>query len=388
MNHDIHKRTERIKFTPRDAPYWAPPLGINQSLGFRKLGPVGTDEGTWIARRVKDNGYHGTKSLGYVSDSFGFVEAREAARKWFADQERGVADGQTVTDACRAYLEDRRTEKSEKNAADAEGRFERTVYGNDKYPAKPIAGIKLDKLRTADVKAWRNALTTPTEPDGKALSKAAANRTLSTLKAALNLAVENGLVSGAATIEWSRVKAHENASKQRNLYLDLKQRRALLKAAKGAIRNLIEASMLTGARAGELTSAARKQFDDRSAVLDVDGKTGPRSIPLSAPAAKLFTRLAKGKLPDARLLTRDDGKPWAHSDWDELVRTAAEKAKLPAGVCLYTLRHSFITQALQDGLPVSDVGKYVGTSAQMIEKNYHHLIHSHVRARLIKVVMA
>jgi integrase len=85
---------------------------------------------------------------------------------------------------------------------------------------------------------------------------------------------------------------------------------------------------------------------------------------------------------------KGDTQPWAHSDWDELIRDTAAEAKLPLGVCLYTLRHSFICQALQDGLPVSDVGKYVGTSAQMIEKNYHHLIHSHVRARLVKVVMA
>ena len=49
------------------------------------------------------------------------------------------------------------------------------------------------------------------------------------------------------------------------------------------------------------------------------------------------------------LFTRADGKHWAHSEWDGLVRQAAQKAGL-LGVCLYTLRHSFITQALIDGM--------------------------------------
>lgn len=138
----------------------------------------------------------------------------------------------------------------------------------------------------------------------------------------------------------------------------------------------------------ELISATRNQFDSRTGTLTLRGKTGERKVPLSAPAVALFEGLAKSKLPLAHLLGRDDGKRWNHSDWDELMRDAAKKAKLPAGVCLYALRHSFITAALQDGLAVSDVWRLVGTSARMIEKNYHHLVHDHVRERLADVLLA
>jgi integrase len=154
------------------------------------------------------------------------------------------------------------------------------------------------------------------------------------------------------------------------------------------VRDLIEAAMLTGARAGELISALRNQFDTRTGSLTLKGKTGTRTVPLSADAITLFERLAKSKLPMAHLLVRDDGKKWNHSDWDELIRDAAKKAELPPGVCLYTLRHSCITTMLQGGLAVSDVGRLVGTSAAMIERNYHHLVHDHVRERLRDVVMA
>jgi integrase len=307
------------------------------------------------------------------SPSFGFTQAREAALKWFADLERGISsDAHTVAGACQLYVEDREREKGAECAQDAKMRFKRTVNGTA-FGDRP-----LEKLRTPHIKAWR---------DGLEMSKASANRTLTTLKAALNFAVANRLVTASAAQEWAEVKAFKNAGKRRDLYLDLKQRRALLDQAQGAFRDLLEAAMLTGARAGELVNATRGQFDARTECMTFKGKTGPRTVPLSAVALTLFKRLSESKLPAARLLVRDDGKPWAHSDWDELVRDAAAAAGLPAKTCLYTLRHSFITQAIQDGLSILDVARLVGTSVMMIEKHYGHLVHSIARERLAKVVM-
>jgi hypothetical protein len=93
------------------------------------------------------------------------------------------------------------------------------------------------------------------------MSKASANGTLTALKAALNFAVAIRLVSAAAVQEWRDVKPYKGADKRRDLFLDLTQRRALLAKAAGAVRDLIEGSMLTGARAGELVNATRGQFD-------------------------------------------------------------------------------------------------------------------------------
>jgi integrase len=118
--------------------------------------------------------------------------------------------------------------------------------------------------------------------------------------------------------------------------------------------------MYTGCRAGELTSARRAAFDARTQSLTVTGKTGTRTFPLAAGAVELFTRLARDKLPKAYLLVRDDGTPWGHSDWDELVKEAAGRAGLPAETCLYTLRHCFITQALLDGMSTLEVSKTAG----------------------------
>lgn len=85
---------------------------------------------------------------------------------------------------------------------------------------------------------------------------------------------------------------------------------ALLEAATGGVRDLIEAVLVTGARPGDLASAPRNAFDSRTKTLTLSGKTGTRTIPLSPAAVTLFDRLAKSNLPTAPLLTRDDGKAW------------------------------------------------------------------------------
>jgi len=366
---EIHKAGVRRAVRPRREPYWGPPLARGHYVGFRK---IADGEGSWIARAREEDGHQRYKSLGIATPALDYDAACKEARRWFADLEAGVSDEAiTIAQACREYVDDRRHEKGEATARDAEMRFARTVYDTE------LGRRPLSKVRTNHILSWR---------DGLPLAKPSANRTLTALKAALNLAVRRRRVSSVAAREWADAKPFRAAGKRRDLFLDLKQRRALRAAAgEGALRDLLEAAMLTGARAGELVNAIRAQFDARTGSMTFIGKTGTRTVPLGPPAVTLFKRLARDKLPAVRLLIRDDGKPWAHSDWDELVREAAAAAKLPSGTCLYTLRHSFITQALTDGMATLDVARLVGTSIGMIEKHYGHLVASAARERLAQV---
>jgi integrase len=371
LSHQLHKAGVRRALAPRREPYWGAPLFRGGYVGFRK---IDAQRGSWIARLRDEAGHHKYKALGWATDEFDYDQAKAAAAEWFGLKAVGVtADVVTVADACRQYVEDRRREKGESTAHDAEIRFARRIYDD------VLGGRALTKLRTPHLKAWREAL---------GVAPSTRNRMFTTLRAALNLAVTHRQVPATAAQEWRDVKPHKGAGKRRDLYLDLAQRRALLAASEGAIRDLIEAAMLTGGRAGELVNATRSQFDARTKSMTFNGKTGARTVPISPAAVRLFKRLALGKLPEARLLVRDDGQPWAHSDWDALVRDAAKKAELPAGACLYTLRHSFITTALTSAMSTLDVARLVGTSVTMIEKHYGHLVASAARERLAKVVMA
>lgn len=370
----IDQAKTRSRLAPRRAPYWGAPVGEPRVTVGVRVTPAGQ---YWIGRALPEGDTHRFEALGQVSDENDYAAACEKARQWGRKLLASVdtAECKTVADACKLYIEDRRRVKGNSTARDAELRFNRTIKD------EPLGALALDRLRQAILEKWRDSLI---DPKGHhRLSKASANRTLTTLKAALNYACDRRYVTREREQEWASVKPFPNASNRRSLFLDSAQRRALLDAATGAVRDLIEATMRTGARVGELVKAQRRDFDPDQGTLRLSGKTGERAIALPPQSVAFFKRLAKDKLPGAYLFTRNDGKPWGPSDWDELVRDAATAAKLPAGVCLYTLRHSFITQVLMDGtLDLLSCARYVGTSATMIEKHYGQVAAGHIRDRL------
>jgi integrase len=379
----IDTSTGRARLSERREPHWSR-YATGRYIGFRK---TGADTGTWLARHRAADGMRQIQALGAFSPEFGFDEAVAAAVAWFRALDRGIrTDVETVTDVCRLYVEDRRQQKGPATATDYQRAFERSVYGGGgkngtKHAPNAIGEIPLRNFRRRDLLKWRDDLV------ARGITRSTANRMRTRLIAALNFAVHERYVGTDAAMEWNTVAPFKGVSKRRDLYLDLEQRRALLAAATGAVRDLIEAAVVTGARAGELISARRSQFDGRQQSITLTGKTGGRTVPLSPVAVALFERLANAKLPDALLLARDDGKPWKHSDWDELVRAAAAKAGLPANTCLYTMRHSFITQAITGGMSVLETARLVGTSIAMIDKHYGHLALTSARERLAKVQM-
>ena len=107
------------------------------------------------------------------------------------------------------------------------------------------------------------------------------------------------------------------------------------------------------------------------------GKTAKRLIPLSNEAVAHFKECAKGKLPEAWLISRDDGTRWTKEQWRDEIKDAAIAAKLPAATCAYTLRHCAITDMVVAGTDLFTVAKLSGTSIVMIEKNYGHLQRKH-----------
>lgn len=323
--------------------------------------------------------------------------AREAARRLSAEIDKHGApmavvtpkSELTVADACRAYVTALEKDGRKTASDDARRRFERCLYGDK------LGKVRLKDLHQDHIEAWRDRVEKgdlpplPVKrgrpPVPKPLARSSINRIRTTLVAALNLAVARRKVSPDLAFEWNAVKPLKDASQRRGLYLERTQRRALLEAAEGPVRDVIECVALTGCRPGDPSLCLRSDYDGRTASVRFRSKDHDRKIPLSPAATALFDRLAKGKLPKAHLFTQDGKKVWTPSDWSELVRDAAARAGLPAGVTLYTLRHCWITDAIVGGMDLLTVAKLAGTSLAMIEKHYGHLVQGAARDKLAQV---
>lgn len=151
MSYRLHLSKDRNALKPRREPYWGAPLARGQYVGLRK---INADTSTWIARYRDDELRQNYKSLGIVSATFDFDQAKAKAEEWIKLLAAGVkpSDVTTVADACRRYVEERKASKSAACSHDAEKRFERTVY-------EATFGKKLlAKLRVVHVREWRDSL--------------------------------------------------------------------------------------------------------------------------------------------------------------------------------------------------------------------------------------
>ena len=375
---DIDKATVRSRLEPRREPYWGAPVERGLYVGFRRLS-LG---GNWVARYHKEDRTHVYQALGPVTAENDYENAKREARRWRKTVDAGIQTDRllTVADLCRDYTAAIEAEGRSRAATDARKRFDRIVYDD------PIGKLRADKLTQRHLEAWMARLEAG-EMTGrkKALpSRATFNRNLTALKAALNRAVSRREIPQDRAIEWGAIKPHRGADARRDRYLDKGQRRALLEAMEGDLRSLAECIALTGCRPGDPAAMLRKDWDGRNGLATFTTKTGGRTIPVSPAARELFDRLAKSKLPGARMFT-DEGGDWTPQAWAPRVKAAARKADLPTDVVLYTLRHCWITDAIIGGLDPVTVARLTGTSLEMISKHYGHLAQDAARDKLGRI---
>lgn len=372
---EIDKAGTRNKLEPRREPYWGAPVERGLFVGFRRL----EQGGNWIARYRTEDGKQVYQSLGAVSQENDYEAAKREARRWRRSADAGIQTDRilTVADVCTDYTKALEADGRHRSSLDARKRFDRIVHDDE------IGKIRADKLTQRHLEAWMGRMEAGDMAGRKGgqPSRATFNRNLTSLKAALNRAVSRREVPQERAIEWGAIKAYKGADGRRELYLEKPQRRALLEAASGDLRDLIECVALTGCRPGDPAAMLRKDYDARTESVTFRTKTGARTIPISPNAKKLFDRLAKSKMPQARMFT-NAGEDWTAQGWAPRVKQAAALAKLPSDVVLYTLRHCWITDAIVGGVDMLTVARLTGTSLAMIERHYGHLVQGAAREKL------
>jgi integrase len=390
----LDTRTARSRLKPQGKPYFRS-LEPGLHIGYRR--PI-SGAGKWVLRLYGGDGAYKSETLATAddfSDADGVAildwkQAQTLARRRMVDyahSEAGIAKPLTVGDAVADYLEYLETKtKSGREGRYAAEAFILPVFGNvevAKLTKEQIekwhAGLAKAPARIRTKKGHRQRLKTTAHPENDRRRKSTANRILTTLKAALNMAWRDGKVPTDAA--WRRVKPFESVDAARIRYLSLDEAKRLLKACSPAFQRLVRVALETGCRYGELIALRVEDFNADAGTLHVrDSKSGkPRHVVLTQKGASFVADIAKGRSPADTLLVKENGEPWQRDHQSDPLHNACQTAKIDPPINFHALRHTWASHAVMRGVALQIVAQQLGhTTTRVTEQHYAHLAPSFV----------
>jgi integrase len=393
-NADLASASARLKLKPRRACYRVR-IAAGLAMGYRR---ASSSFGSW--NLIQTNGSGG-----------------ETVRKFADADDREDANGTTILTYDQAMDEARRVARGPDDPETASLDTVETAldsYADDlaargalvynaKRPRRLLGPVLLRRplalLTHQELTAWRNGWA-----KRKTHQPASINRTIHTLRAALELACPE------RTHVWKRgLKRVAETGSTRNRLFVLPEATILAIVAAAYRRDqklgeLFDVLAQTGTRsvqAARLTVGALLSHPPRL-LMPKSAKGGGRnraekkrdseSVPIGASLASRLAQGAKGRADHEPLLLRSDGRPWRGGNPNGNIRDdfAAIIAALglDSAITPYCFRHGSITRMLLKGVPPAVVAKSHNTSVKEIERTYGKYISSHadelVRAALLQ----
>lgn len=236
----------------------------------------------------------------------------------------------------------------------------------------------VSELKTLQIKAWLNKLAAtparkrsgmgekisfreaPKTDNEKRARKSSANRSLTILKAILNKAFQDELVSDDTA--WRRVKPFENADEPITRFLNEAECTRLINTSRPDFRMLLKAGLFTGARYAELTTLKAKNVNiDTGNIYIEPSKSGKgRHIPLSPQGLDFFKTQSAGKTGEQAIFTKEDGTVWGRNHHVRLLQDACTKAKIEPIISFHELRHTYASLLAQAGADLLTISKLLG----------------------------
>lgn len=400
-NADLGDRERRLRLVIRKKPYWMA-LTEGKHLGYYR----GRRARKWVARFRQPGGSHHYReaTIGEADDHtdadgtkiLSFMQAQQAAHKWIADiqQKGGRATAYySVSNALDNYLEGflGRDFQNTRRRIEAIVRPQLGRYDVSKLTPKIITDWHLAlanapaRLRTAPG-AVQNFRPTADTFDARRSRRSSANRILTILKAALNVAYRNEKVAGDDA--WRRVKPFVKTDAPRLRYLDEIESRRLVLACNENFRPMVKAALLMGARYSELAALEIRDFDPQSRTLWLrETKAGtPRAVYLEGEGFQLVVQAIVGKSRSDLIFPRPDGKKWGAGHQVRPMFAACKAAGLdPAG--FHDLRRTFGARLARKGVPMAVIAEALGHADERItRKHYAHLAPSYVAETIREAV--
>lgn len=393
----LDTRNARRALKQQREPYWRT-IRTGVAVGYRK----GARGGTWIARHYTPETGRRFEALGPADDYadangstvLDFGQAQAAADKWFAQIEREDAGGvtagpYTVTEALKDYLD-----HYEARGGKAKSQTSATIEAH----IKPGLGSHdIAKLRRPQVQKWFHDLAqtrarlrtkkdkeqehrkAAADDEAKRKRRATANRCLTVLKAALNLAKHNGRI--ASDDAWAGVKAFREVDAPVVRYLTEAEAKRLSNACDVHFRPMVQAALLTGCRYGELAALVASDYNDDAGVVMVRLSKGgkKRAVVLTDEGKQFFTQATAGKAGHVRLFSTKGGAAWGKSHQQKPLSRACKAAKISPAISFHVLRHTHGSTLAMKGVPMGVIAAQLGhAGTRMTEKHYAHLSPSYV----------
>ena len=174
---------------------------------------------------------------------------------------------------------------------------------------------------------------------------------------------------------WRSLRTIPNVDRPRILHLSRAEVRTLLRHCRPDLRELVLGALYTGCRTLELF---RMQVSDVGrdgyGVYVRPSKTRQaRFVFLPDEGMAFFLKLIRGKQAHAQLFSRADGSSWGEYH-RQLLRKAASLASLPEGFCFHVLRHTYASQLVQAGAPLTVVAEQLGhANTVTVSRTYGHV---------------
>jgi integrase len=389
---DTRAAREKLKISGK--PYYRS-IDPELHLGYRK----GKSARRWVARIYLGSGQYRVENIGYADDIAAadgekvltFWQAQEKAR---AMKEKPVKTDPARYTVCQAIadyiisLDGKPTQHSAK--------LRLAAYVPDALADKPVAEVTVQELET-----WQRDITKVpprahtakgatkqnyrqvdmSDPEVQRKRRSSANRIMTNLRAALNLAFKHGKVPSDSA--WRRVKRFKGADAARLRYLTVAEAKRLINACDPDFRVLAQAALLTGARYSELTRLEVQDFNPDAGTLYIHrSKSGKaRHIVLTEEGIELFSGLAAGRAGSASLL----GRVWVKNAQARPMAEACERAKIDPPINFNGLRHTWASLSVMAGLPLMLVARNLGhVDTTMVERHYGHLAPSYITEEIRK----
>ena len=228
---------------------------------------------------------------------------------------------------------------------------------------KTFGARSADSLKAHEVNEWLD------QRDWASSTKALG---VTIIKAVFNWSVNEDYLTESPLKKLKRRKVA-----RRDRFLTAAEERALLSDADGCFRDFIVVLLKTGMRpfseAAKLTAKMIDWAEGRAILKEHKnaGKGKSRVVYFAPEVLDILKRLTACH-PDGPLLRNARDAEWKRDTMHDRIRRVCDDAGIDHFTA-YTLRHTYISNALVKGVPVEVVAELVGTSPKMIWTHYSQL---------------